>query len=356
VEAEAGRFRLHDLLRLFANERATAEETSTEREAALHRAMVYYLGTSRRAVLLFSGLERPMDPALAGPEGDDLVPLPTLPDAAVWMDAEWPCVLAIAEQTGETSGAGSRYPAQLLRATAHHMMRHNRWSVLEHLANLTLTARAPDDLTSEAIGANILGHVYMRTERLPAARQQLEHASKLWHRLGDLDSQATAWNSLATLAKNEGNLEEAIICSEACLVALRRLGARQLESYVLGNMAEVQIELGLYSEAIASHQLSLSVLSKDSSPIYSNRITHGILARLQTLTGDFRAALRSYARSLRVARHFAEHTAEREQLLCREPRPTCVCGVRTWPLRKQIEYWRVPLRLASSITMPQPCG
>lgn len=46
----AGRYRLHDLLRLFATERATAEETASERDAAMYRLISWYASTADAAL------------------------------------------------------------------------------------------------------------------------------------------------------------------------------------------------------------------------------------------------------------------------------------------------------------------
>src|SRR5947209_2565649 len=64
VSSVSGRYRFHDLLRLYARERADAEESDADREAALHRMLHWYLDTANAAErLLIPGRRRlPYEP------------------------------------------------------------------------------------------------------------------------------------------------------------------------------------------------------------------------------------------------------------------------------------------------------
>ncbi|MEV6521028.1 BTAD domain-containing putative transcriptional regulator [Longispora sp. NPDC051575] len=87
VSAGPDRYGCHDLLRLYAVERAEREDSSAERAGALDRLTRYYLGTADAAArLLYPNkirLAPETDPA--APEG---IPLAGRSDASAWLEAE----------------------------------------------------------------------------------------------------------------------------------------------------------------------------------------------------------------------------------------------------------------------------
>jgi tetratricopeptide (TPR) repeat protein len=96
------RYRFHDLVRLYARERAHEEDPPELRTAALTRAFGAWLSLSERAA------ERVPGPCYAAIHGDaPRWPLPpafattALRDPSAWFDAEWAALVAAAGQAGE---------------------------------------------------------------------------------------------------------------------------------------------------------------------------------------------------------------------------------------------------------------
>jgi DNA-binding SARP family transcriptional activator len=96
------RYRCHDLVRLYARERAYEEDSASVRTAALTRAFGGWLALSERAA------ERVPGPCYAAIHGDaPRWPLPTafaaatLRDPAAWFDTEWAALVAAAGQACE---------------------------------------------------------------------------------------------------------------------------------------------------------------------------------------------------------------------------------------------------------------
>jgi tetratricopeptide (TPR) repeat protein/Mrp family chromosome partitioning ATPase len=99
VEAGRARYRVHDLVRLYARERALEEDPEGVRTAALSRAFGAWLWLAERAA------ERLPGPCYAAIHGDaPRWPLPdeltdaALEDPAAWFDAEWPALAAAVSQ------------------------------------------------------------------------------------------------------------------------------------------------------------------------------------------------------------------------------------------------------------------
>ena len=98
---ELGRYRPHDLVRLFAKERAAREETEGDRDAALDRALSLCLGTTLLAVKL-CGYPRtvPTDLEL----GADPLPLGSDRQARDWLDQEQANLVSVAAQAMSAPG------------------------------------------------------------------------------------------------------------------------------------------------------------------------------------------------------------------------------------------------------------
>jgi DNA-binding SARP family transcriptional activator len=107
-------FLMHDLVRLHAQERAEAEMSEMDREAAVRRLLRYYLaGTDTARALLWPGGQ---DALLADKFPD--VPLPPMTsalDAADWIDQEWGNLIAMVESR---AGAGHDEEVVLLARLA----------------------------------------------------------------------------------------------------------------------------------------------------------------------------------------------------------------------------------------------
>lgn len=314
MEVAADRFRLHDLLRLYAAECALAQEDASERAQSLHRLLVYYLGTARRAVLLFVGISRPVDPALCGPEGTDLVTLDSTQQAAAWLDAELPCAVAIAEQAGEATDAARRYPAQLLRATSNYVLRRDAGQVVR-LAETALRLRAPGDAVSEAIARNLLGHAYFYQQRYDESRGCLVEALGLWQDIGDLDGVAMVANGLGILNSRVGAFDESLRWYRASFDTLEIIGNLRLQAVVLLNMGEVYHAQRRIPEAVVSIRRGLDLVRVDG-PLTSRMMALGTLGVLHFQLGELRTALNYLRRSLAMAELLRDPTHRVDMLLC----------------------------------------
>ncbi|MQA08405.1 MAG: hypothetical protein GEU98_07585 [Pseudonocardiaceae bacterium] len=97
---QRNRYRFHDLLRVYAAERAAEEDPKTERDAAMGRMLDWYLHTLHRArVAVFA--EAPLE--LAQPEDEFVRPLDfaTMAEATAWYDTLRATLLAVVEYAAE---------------------------------------------------------------------------------------------------------------------------------------------------------------------------------------------------------------------------------------------------------------
>src|SRR5438309_3140394 len=92
-----GRYRFHDLLRLYARERVQTDETDLDRDAAQRRMLTWYLDNVTAAVQVLTPGRRDL---LRERAGDWPEPVSSTPAQAVaWFEAEWANLVAATHQT-----------------------------------------------------------------------------------------------------------------------------------------------------------------------------------------------------------------------------------------------------------------
>ncbi|MDQ3405706.1 MAG: NB-ARC domain-containing protein, partial [Actinomycetota bacterium] len=99
-----GRWRMHDLIRRYAVERATQDHTGAEREAAIHRVVDFYLHTAEAGARLLQTpvyepmvpFEQPSDGCVPRPPGDARA-------ALAWFEAEYRNLGAVEQAAAESA-------------------------------------------------------------------------------------------------------------------------------------------------------------------------------------------------------------------------------------------------------------
>src|SRR5262249_22984281 len=104
------RYRFHDLLRVYAADRARTQETEPDRAAAIGRVLTWYLHTAETAATIISAHHArvPLDPL---PAGVHPLGFSSLDEALAWCEAERAGLRAA------TRGGGGRPGGPLRRAS-----------------------------------------------------------------------------------------------------------------------------------------------------------------------------------------------------------------------------------------------
>jgi tetratricopeptide (TPR) repeat protein len=205
-----GRYRLHDLLRVYAGECAKAEETPAELSCAVTRMSAWYLHSASAAAHVL-GTGRRHTVLAAPPAGVTLPVFAGYQEALAFLDGE--CANAVA-----TAAVAERYG--LDADTCHY--------------------------------PNVLYDVFHLRARFDEWAEALDIALRASKRLGDKATHGALLSSLATVLGRRGRYDEALEHLDAALGLRRELGDRRGEAAVLGNIAIVQSYLGRYPEALAA--------------------------------------------------------------------------------------------------------
>jgi DNA-binding SARP family transcriptional activator/Tfp pilus assembly protein PilF len=244
-----GRYKFHDLLRVYSSERAGADLSGPDRDAALGRLLGWYTRTADAAAAAVSSSYRYTMP-LDAPDPD--VPSLTFPDAETalaWYDSERVNVVAATRQAA-TSGwddVAWRLPAPLFLV----FNSRGNWAdcIATHRVALD-SARRAGNRQGEAWILNNLGNALGATGD-PEGISHLESSLAIRRDIGDRRGEAQAANNLADAYQRLGRTTDALELYRRALSLNQDVGNRYGEGVALVNLGSALLELDRAEEAIS---------------------------------------------------------------------------------------------------------
>ncbi|RRS01726.1 AfsR/SARP family transcriptional regulator [Glycomyces terrestris] len=320
-----GRYRLHDLVRLYAAELLDCEEPQPDRDAAATRLLDWYLSCAHACRSLLCpeevGLPRPADAAAA--------PITTTAEAAEWLKAEWSnlvaavefaardgkpatawrladmlrghvwrgmlgsdglrlgrAALAAAEAAGDVPGLAA---AELVMACA--LIRSNRTG--ESTAH-GLAAAAHARLCGWTAGAAAaefnLGAGAFYLGRMREGLRHLDAALRDNRAVGERHAECVNLHWLGILHSLLGDLEPGVAYFHQALEVADEIGADSVKPVVLIHLAEIELFRGR-PEAAAARLAAAAELERSGPGYDKSGDLQGATARLRLAEGDVAAAL-----------------------------------------------------------------
>jgi tetratricopeptide (TPR) repeat protein len=244
---EPDRYRFHDLLRVYAADRARTGETEQDRTAAITRVLNWYLHTTEAAARVISPQHTRVP---LSPPPDTVRPLSftELDGALAWCEEERAGLVAA---TRLAAAHGLHEIAWKLPAAAMSFYyRRSQWGdwVATHLIGLE-SSRAAGDRHAEAWMLNNLGIAYSVRRREEGVRC-FEQAMTIHRELGDLRGESRAATNVANAYFDLHRYAEALEAAQRSLAIQRRAGKRYGEGIALGVIGCASRELGRYNEAV----------------------------------------------------------------------------------------------------------
>jgi DNA-binding SARP family transcriptional activator/Tfp pilus assembly protein PilF len=323
---DQGRYTLHDLLRLYAKERADGEDTAGERDAATRRLFDWYLRTADAAArrLYPTALRLPV-PAGAAPAAefadhtaalswldDELANLVAAvqytaehgPRSVAWLLAdtlrgyfmlrvlpvEWAAVADAARSAAEADGEPRAQMAAELNLASRHM-RQNRFDpAIEHYRRALAINERVGWPEGESAALGNLGAVYLSSGQLRAAAEHFARALAVDRRIGWLGGQAVKLGNLGVVNRQLGRLDEAAAHLREALALFHEIGSRHGEALAVANLGAVLHLLGRYPEAI-DHVTRAIALHQEIGDRGTEADDRNILAELHRDAGRLPVAL-----------------------------------------------------------------
>lgn len=305
-----GRYRLHDLLRLYARERIQAEETGEERQVARRRMIEWYLDTADAAEqLLIPGRRRlPYQPT--GRWGEPS--FDTLGEALAWFELERASLVAAIDEAAACGLHSSVW--QLSDALLSFFLLRSHWVDWQatHRAGLAAAQEAGDGL-AEAWMMVSLGHCCRILRQFDQAVDLDRRGLTIFCELGSADGQARALTSLGRDYVKLRRFEEAVDCFRQSLVTLRETDYPHRRGVALHYLGEAYQELHRLEEAVDCYQRSLAI-RRAVGDRWDEEVSLRNLGQTYTLLHRFDEAADSLQESLDVAREVGDRWGEGHSL------------------------------------------
>jgi tetratricopeptide (TPR) repeat protein len=304
------RYRLHDLLRLFAQERAAERLGPAQRLAALERALRWYQLTTRETLRLLRPGHR--HPVLAGDPAPS--PFGDSQDALAWLSAERTNLVSAVRQAVATPGIPPAVPFAIAQALLGFFQLRGFWldwiavneavlPVAERVGDLQAIGYARRDL---AVAHELRGD-YDRA--LAYLRSSLE----VFQRAGDRHGEAACLTSLAVIDHRQGRYAEAVAHTRRSLVIRRELGDTRGQAVCLSNLGEMYLRLDQYAAAQSCYLDSLAIFHQLEDRSASAAVL-GNLGQTYEHQGRFTDAVASYEQCLAIVRALGDRAVEASTL------------------------------------------
>ncbi|MER6441564.1 BTAD domain-containing putative transcriptional regulator [Streptomyces sp. NPDC001185] len=295
VESKPDQFTLHDLLRVYAAERAQTEMSLQEKNLAIERLLTWYLHTADAAYGHITPHRRRISIKEILPS---CVPLTftTYEQALEWCTAERAnLVFAV------RAAAASRQPAIAWQLTSllwgfFYLSRHTEdWldttqtglavarfvgdlegeaqSLMDLAAALHIAGRDDEtfghlnqalaiyrklgDVNGRAAAVSNLGNAYLAFNQLGKAIEYLRRGLALFEKIGDSWALGINLSNVGDCYRRLGQFDDAISYLERALTALRTTGNRWVEGVTLDVLGMVKHQLHRHSDAITIYQQAL---------------------------------------------------------------------------------------------------
>jgi DNA-binding SARP family transcriptional activator/tetratricopeptide (TPR) repeat protein len=264
VQHVPGRYRMHDLIRLYATD-AGHHHTDDQRDAALRRVLDFYIHTADLAERVLAPQRLPIQldtPAV----GACPLALPDAPEAVLaWLEAEHGNLLAAQRLAADHGWHRAVWQIAWALDTFHYWQGHRHIQVATWQAALDAAIHLPD-VAARTTAYRRLGHAYADLGDHRIAIEHLYRSLALADQHDDPLEQARAHRMLTVVWGLQGNANNALAHANRNLRLSRALNQprRQADAYnVLGWSSA---RLGRYAAGYAHCQAALTLYREHPDP------------------------------------------------------------------------------------------
>ncbi|MCY1136605.1 BTAD domain-containing putative transcriptional regulator [Actinoplanes sp. Pm04-4] len=286
TEHAPGRYRLHDLMRAYAETLETDPAVRAEDEA---RLFDHYLGTAfTAAMLLVPARSAPVVPIEAAGQ-----PLADQEAAMRWFAAERAVLLAWAARTD-----GDR-PWQLAWTLDTFLYRQGPWHDL-----VTVWERALATVLDEparAYAHTRLARAWTLLDRAAEADRHYRLALELHERAGDRDGQSIVHHEMAILCERQGRMRDALAHAEQAL-EISGYGSAN----TLNTIGFYRAQLGDFAGALEFCERALALFENSSDGDDSRAAAWDSLGFIRHGLGEYDAAVECYETALGLYRQLGD--------------------------------------------------
>lgn len=310
-EPVPSRYRLHDLLRVYATELANAFDAETTQRAATRRLLDHYLYTAHTA----TGLLNPMRFRISLDEPPPGVFPEKLEDhvqAMRWFTEEHAVLVAAVEFAAANGFDGHAW--RLAGVLGEFLIRRGHWHDQVRVQRLAIeAAKREGDLSGQAFAERGLGRAYAKLGRNDDAHTHYQHAIDLYIRLGDRKAQAGAHLGYAGVSERQGRHREALHHSRLALELQYATGDKTGQAIALNMVGWYHAQLGDYERALAFCRQSLA-LQQQLGDRFGQADTWDSLGFAHHHLKQYRQAAQCYRRAVALYREAGDRHGEADVL------------------------------------------
>ncbi len=258
------RYRFHDLLRVYALERAHADEPAPEREAAVRRVLDWYVHTADAADRVLMPRRRHIPLEHPDPASQPLKL--TSPGAALgWCETERANLVAATLQAAENGLSDIAW--KLPFALWSYFTVRKRWTdwITTHRRGLA-AVRESHDTYGEARLLTSIANAYRDVRDFDAAFAHFEQAISLSRQIGDRWVEAAALTLLAIAHRDLRHFDKAIDCTELSLEIFDAIDDPWGKAWALCILGETYGDLQRHDTAIDYSQQALALFKRIDDP------------------------------------------------------------------------------------------
>ncbi|WNV86387.1 BTAD domain-containing putative transcriptional regulator [Umezawaea sp. Da 62-37] len=265
------RYRLHDLVRLFALERAVEEESPEERVAVVERVLGGW-------IWLVGQIDETVPPVMPSVQSTFLLGRPVDPEIALrvvarpyeWFRAEEEALTAAVELAAELDlDAIAVELATALSGSAfggHHRIFDDPFGSWRRTHDAALTAaRRNGNVLGEATLLAGLGQLHYELDDFPQSRALLGQALSVFRSAGDVRGEATTLAALGGACREQGYLPEALHFLDQAGRAWAGLDEPLATAHVRRLAGTVLLEMGDYPGTHAALTEALALFARAGS-------------------------------------------------------------------------------------------
>ncbi|WP_333769562.1 AfsR/SARP family transcriptional regulator [Streptomyces sp. IBSBF 2435] len=299
--AAPARYRFHDLLRLYARERAETDETHEVRCAALSRLLDFSLASAVSAYALENPGDRVIDHL--APTSHPGMTFRTREESLDWMFSEAQGLLAAVQQAADGGCESFLRRAVDVLLVAQDLMESGVYARQYEQATRAIVTTAHDcgDTLVDGRGRVWLGQLLRLSARFEEAEEETKRALVLGLAAEDPMTCSYAPNLRGILALRGLRFAEGAEYLISALDAFRADGNKHGEAAALSNLARAQLDLGDDTAAIAATERVVAIYRELGAGF---RLGNGLYSMGITLTatGSHDGALGCLTEALEIFR------------------------------------------------------
>jgi DNA-binding SARP family transcriptional activator len=305
-EVDRDRYRLHDLLRVYAAEEVEQSEDQRDRDHAVERMADWYLYTASNADNALRGQANDMP---IGNPPRDCAPLPFAGylQALQWFDTEDENLVALDRMVSES---GRHLLSWRLGVVLweYHRLRRDWDRMIEVSRYSTTAARAMNDPIGEALSMSCVGASRAHLGRHADALASLRQMPDVVYGPEDAHREMSTLSNLAEAYRGSGQVCDALTHYRRALGLARIAGSRWHEGDLLRGLGETYMELGELQHALEHCRSSLTIF-RQLGDLYAQNTVLQDLGGILLALGNTDESVGAYADAVAIARRIGHRYA-----------------------------------------------